>query len=483
MSEPLPSDTQAIDDADVRHSWHPFTQMKEYLGFPRIHIARAQGFWLEDTDGHRYLDGNSSLWTNVHGHNDPDLNAALVEQLNNVAHATMLGLNHPAASRLSARLAGLTGNRLQRVFFTDCGAAGVEAAVKLSLQYWQLTGHPERQGIIAMRNAYHGDTFGTMALGDNGAFHERFRPWFFPVDRMPAPVHEECDGRVTRSDSAASLAALDALLEAKGDRTACLVIEPRVQGSGGMLQQPPGFLKEVERRCRRHGVHLILDEIFVGFGRLGHLLVGEAEGVHADFICLAKGLTAGYMPLAATLASDAIHEAFLGSYDSCKTFFHGHTFTGNPLACAVALRSLEKLEAHIAAGRLQSGIAAFGRAVREAFEGHPHVRELRQMGFTAAITLSPADPTRRWPANQRSAYRICHECRERGVILRPLGDTLLIVPAPTMPPGEIALVVRTAREAVDALAPTLPSETSDPHPAHATGGMGVIGGMGYPAPH
>ncbi|MEY4132812.1 MAG: hypothetical protein RL592_870, partial [Verrucomicrobiota bacterium] len=315
------SSQDALDAADRRLGWHPFTQMREYQDNPRLHLVRGEGSWLIDGEGKRYLDGNASVWTNVHGHNDPDLNRALREQAEKVAHVTLLGLNHPIATELAADLAGLTNGALSRCFYSDNGSNAVEVALKLSFQYWQLVGQEAKRGVISMEGAYHGDTFGTMAVGERSEFHRRFNPWLFAAQTFPAPVHAECAGKVARSDASASLAALKAILERDAATTACVILEPRVQGAAGMVQQPAGFVKAVADLCRQYGVHLILDEVFTGFGRLGALTVSELEGVVPDFLCLAKGLAAGYLPLAATLTSEKIYEAFLGKFSEGKTFF------------------------------------------------------------------------------------------------------------------------------------------------------------------
>ena len=266
------------DAADARHSWHPFTQMREYLDNPRLHIARAKGCWLFDAEGQRYFDGTASLWTNVHGHGDPDLDNAIRAQLDQVAHTTLLGINHPQAAALAEELATLTDGKLSRCFFSDNGSNAVEIALKLSFQYWQLTGKPEKRGVIGLTGGYHGDTFGTMAVGDSSGFHEHFAPWLFPAKHILAPIHVECAGKIIRSDSTQSLAALDALLAAEAERTACVILEPRIQGAAGMVQQPPGFVAAVAERCHRAGVHLILDEVFTGFGRLGSLTAFSSVG-------------------------------------------------------------------------------------------------------------------------------------------------------------------------------------------------------------
>ncbi len=453
MKNPL---TEEIARLDAEHSWHPFTQMREYMAFPRLQIARGEGCRLFDTDGNAYLDANASIWTNTLGHRDPDLDAALREQLDAVAHSTMLGLSSVPSARLAGALSALTGDRLPRVFFSDCGAAAVEVAVKLSFQYWQLVGEPQRRGVVAMSDAYHGDTFGAMALGDCGAFHARFKPWFFPVDRFPAPECVECRGNVSRADASRSLAALEAILKEKSATTACVLIEPEIQGSGGMKLQPPGFVEAVSALCAKYGVHLILDEIFVGFGRTGKFLIEENRpGVDADFVCVGKGLTAGYLPLAATLTKEKIYEAFLGNFDEYKAFFHGHTFTGNPLACAVALKNIEKIRRLIASGTLAETIDCLGRRTEEAFRGHPHVREIRQRGMVAAIDLFAGEGKPAWPVGARVGMNICMRARERGLLLRPLVDTLVFIPPLVISREEIDFLVENTRAAVDDYLKTL----------------------------
>lgn len=453
MKNPL---TEEIARLDAEHSWHPFTQMREYMAFPRLQIARGEGCRLFDTDGNAYLDANASIWTNTLGHRDPDLDAALREQLDAVAHSTMLGLSSVPSARLAGALSALTGDRLPRVFFSDCGAAAVEVAVKLSFQYWQLVGEPQRRGVVAMSDAYHGDTFGAMALGDCGAFHARFKPWFFPVDRFPAPECVECRRNVSRADASRSLAALEAILKEKSATTACVLIEPEIQGSGGMKLQPPGFVEAVSALCVKYGVHLILDEIFVGFGRTGKFLIEENRpGVDADFVCVGKGLTAGYLPLAATLTKEKIYEAFLGNFDEYKAFFHGHTFTGNPLACAVALKNIEKIRRLIASGTLAETIDRLGRRTEEAFRGHPHVREIRQRGMVAAIDLFAGEGKPAWPVGARVGMNICMRARERGLLLRPLVDTLVFIPPLVISREEIDFLVENTRAAVDDYLKTL----------------------------
>jgi adenosylmethionine-8-amino-7-oxononanoate aminotransferase len=441
--------------ADRRHLWHPFTQMQEYLAQPGLAIASGRGGWLTDTEGRSYLDGSASIWTNVHGHNDPDLNAALRRQLDRVAHSTMLGLTHEPGAELAAALAGLAPAGLSRVFYSDNGAGAVEVALKLSFQYWQLVGRPEKRGVIGLAGGYHGDTFGAMAAGDSAFFHARFRPWCFPAAHFPAPRCREWAGRLVEADAAASLQALEALLGEQGGGTACVILEPSVQGAAGMRLQPPGFMAAVARLCREHSVHLIADEVFVAFGRLGPLVVCAEAGVGPDFLCLAKGLTAGYLPLAATLAREEIYSAFLGTYGSGRAFFHGHTFTGNPLAAAVSLENIRKLRPLVEGGILRSRIDCFGRLLDAAFAGHPRVREIRQRGLAAALDLAP-DPgsAAGFPAEARVGRQVCLRARDHGLLLRPLGDSLLLVPPLCLTEAELGELVRRTAAAIEDTLPT-----------------------------
>lgn len=447
--------TDAIDLADRRHNWHPFTPMKEYLANPRLHLVRGEGSWLIDSEGRRYLDGNASVWTNVHGHNDPDLNEAIKNQLTQMAHVTLLGLNHPVATELAEQLSGLTHHALPRCFFSDNGSNAIEVALKLSFQFWQLTGRSEKQGVVSMSGAYHGDTFGTMSAGDHQNFHSRFAPWLFPSHHFIAPQHEECAGKIKSSDFSESLAQLERILKSDSARTACLILEPRIQGAAGMRQQPAGFVKAVAALCKKYDVHLILDEVFTAFGRLGSLTAASMEKVVPDFLCLAKGLTAGYMPLAATLTSEKIFEVFQGEFAEGKTFFHGHTFSGNPLGCAVALASLKKLRPMISSGQLTERSQQLGQEIEKNFSGHPNVAQYRHYGLTGAVDFKPAEGKTAWPVNARVGYQVSLAARRHGLIIRPLGDSILFVPPISIQPHEMTHLALAVRRAMDEVIPTI----------------------------
>ena len=420
--------TEQLDQWDRQHSWHPFSQMQEYCAWPRLQIERGKGSWLWDSEGNRYLDTNASVWTNTFGHNDTDLNNALEAQLKKVAHSTYLGLSHPIAAELGYRICEAAPHGLDRIYYSDNGSNAIEIALKISYQYWQLNGQPQRKRVIGMQGGYHGDTIGTMAVGNSGRFHERFKPWFLDSWHFPAPECHRLNGKVLTADATNSLKTLEDYLKKEAHNVACLIVEPFVQGAAGMMQQPDGFLKAIETLCRKYHIHLILDEVFVAFGRLGTLYACEQEDVNPDFLCLAKGISAGYLPLAATLVRSEIYEAFLGQWTEDRTFFHGHTFTANPLACAVALKNLEKLTALIASGNLSETIETFGDQLSEKLLPHPNVARIRQHGLTALVELVPASGQPKWPIEARMGWQVCLVARKNELILRPLGDSLLLVP-------------------------------------------------------
>ncbi len=452
----LESTDKSVSESDLNrwdrdHSWHPFSQMEEYLGFPPIHIESGRGCWLTDTEGRHYLDATASIWTNVHGHNDVDLHAAIRQQLDKVAHSTMLGLSHPVGTRLARKLVELAPGDLNRAFFSDTGANAVEIALKMSLQYWQLQKRPQKTRIIGLRDSYHGDTVATMAVGDSQTFHRRFRPWFFDTIKCPRPDCEEWNGQLRHADARWSLHILGKLLEKQSGKVAAVILEPSVMGAAGMHLHPPGFLKQAAELCRCHSVHLILDEIFVGFGRTGPMLVCASEGVTPDFLCLAKGLSAGYLPLAATLVREDIYQTFLGPFESFRAFFHGHTFTGNPLGAAVSLASIQKLEPMISSGAIAAKTRRFGQCIAERFENHPNASAIRQRGLCAAIDLvAERDPPNPFPVPDRFGIQVMLHARRHGLLLRPIHDTLLLVPPLSISEEEIDTLIDRTAEALDA---------------------------------
>lgn len=446
---------------DRAHLWHPFTPMKQWRQTDPLVIEKGEECFLFDASGRKFIDGVSSLWCNVHGHRVPAIDAAIVAQLEKIAHTTLLGLSSPPAARLAAALCACAPPGLNKVFYSDAGATAVEVAFKMAAGYWFHTGKQAKNRFIGLAGAYHGDTVGAMSVGYSDLFHRPFQPLTFAVDWFPAPdalrppegaAHPDARGLprgvwpsewqpLTEAVANFSLAKLRLMLEKDAHQTAAVCIEPVMQGAAGMVCQPPDFLKGVERLCRTHNVLLIADEVATGFGRTGHLFACDGEGVAPDLMTLAKGISGGYLPLAATLATDAIEQAFCGELSERRTFFHGHTYTGNPLACAAGLASLALFDKPPAGSDfpdLLSHARESERIIRrtlDALRGNPHVLDVRQRGLMVGIELGRrlADGSvAPFDFSKRTAHAICSALRDEGVIVRPLGDVLVLMPAPAM---------------------------------------------------
>ncbi|MHC5541974.1 adenosylmethionine--8-amino-7-oxononanoate transaminase, partial [Singulisphaera rosea] len=387
MPSTIPRETLA--NWDHAHLWHPFTAQADWAAAEPLIIERGEGVYLFDVQGRRYLDGVSSLWCNVHGHRHPALDAAIREQLDKVAHSTLLGVSHPTAIELARKLVELAPEGLTRVFFSDDGATAVEVALKMAFQYWRQKPDPEpkRTRFLALGGAYHGDTLGDVSVGGVDRFHAMFGPLLFPALRAPSPHCYRCPLELQHPDCGkACLAEVDRLLSAHPGEVAAIVVEPLVQGAAGMIVHPPDYLRGLRELCTKHDVLLIADEVAVGFGRTGTLFACEQEGVTPDLLCLAKGLTGGYLPLAATLTTERVYSAFYGTIADGKTFYHGHTFGGNPLGAAVALANLQVFEDESTLEALEPKIARLTERLEE-FRGLPHVGDARQRGLIAGIEL------------------------------------------------------------------------------------------------
>jgi len=428
--------TTALRDADRAHVWHPFTAMQEYCREEVPIIAAAEGFHLIDTEGRRYLDGTSSLWCNVHGHRVPELDDALRSQIDRVAHSTLLGLANVPSIELARELVAQAPAGLSRVFYSDSGATAVEAALKLAYQYHRQRGDGphERNLFVSLSGAYHGDTIGSVSLGGVELYHKTFGSLLFKTLKVPAPVtYRVPAGHTAESYLAWCDAELERVLRENHEQIAAFVIEPRVQAAAGMLVHPPGYLRRVRELTERYGILLVADEVAVGFGRTGTLFACEQEQVTPDLMCLAKGLTGGYLPLAATLATEQIYEAFLGDWSQGRTFFHGHTYTGNPLGCAVALASLRRFETHRVLENAQQN-AGLLRERLQPLLALPHTGEIRQCGLMVGIELVQDRETREpFPAAWRVGHQVTLAARRRGAIIRPLRDIVVLMPPPAMP--------------------------------------------------
>lgn len=415
-------DTRRWIEADRKHCWHPFTPQSEWTapGHEPLVLVRGEGSWLWDSEGRKYLDGNSSIWTNIHGHNHPTINSAIARQLGEVAHTSYLGFANPRAGELAERLcAFFPAGTLERVFFSDDGSTAIECAMKMAIQYRQLTGETGRTGFIAFDQAYHGDTLGAASLGGVPLFHDRFRRHGVPVS------------------FAAGLDALCSLPEDIVKSAAAVVIEPLIQGVNEMRLWPPGMLRTLRAWCDRHGIHLILDEVMTGFGRTGKMFACLHEGVTPDFLCLAKGLTGGYLPLAATLTTGRIYDAFLG--DAGRAFYYGHSYTANPLGCAAALASLDLFESGKTLERLQPKIAQLAGLLEELKAASPYVHEARRCGFVAGIELRQPDGAP-FPPQRRFGAEVCMAARQHGLLTRPIRDTIVIMPPLSISEDELARI-------------------------------------------
>jgi adenosylmethionine-8-amino-7-oxononanoate aminotransferase len=419
--------SESISELDQRHVWHPFTQQQGWAEELPLVIASAEGTDLIDTAGRRYIDGVSSLWCNVHGHRHPRIDAAIAAQLERVAHTTMLGLTHPPGAELAARLAAIAPPGLDRVFYSESGSAAVEIALKMAFQYFQQAGEERRTSFISLTDAYHGDTLGAVSVGGIELFHGKYAPLLFPAHNCRPG---DADG-------------LERILDLHGEETAAVIVEPLVQGAAGIRVQPPGFLRRVRELTEKHGVLLIADEVATGFGRTGTMFACEQERVAPDLLCLGKGLTGGYLPLAATLTTARIHDGFLGAHEEFRTFFHGHTFTGNPLACAAAIASLELFDSEQTLVRLQPKIRLLGELLGDV-AAMPEVAEVRGRGFMVGIDLGDHDPA------LRLGHRVTLEARERGAIVRPLGETIVLMPPLAISKADLLRLVAIVADSIRA---------------------------------
>lgn len=438
--QPAPSREQLVawDDACV---WHPFTPHSVYRDEDPLMVVAGDGHYLIDADGSRYLDGVSSLWCSLFGHRRPEIDAAIRQQLGRIAHSTFLGNASAPAVQLARRLVALAPAGLTRVFYSDDGSTAVEVAVKMAYQYWQQAdgGHGRgRTAFLTLDNAYHGDTIGAVSVGGIDLFHGRYRSLLFPTIRAPSPYTYRCPAGHTASSYAEwCIAELERLVRANAERLAAVVLEPGVQGAAGMIVQPEGFVRRVREVTRETGTLLILDEVAVGFGRSGRLFASERERVAPDLLCLAKGMTGGYLPMAATLATERIFEAFLGPPAEGRTFFHGHTYTGNQLAAAAALATLDIFERDRVLERLSRTIARLRQALG-GLGGLAAVGEIRQYGLAAGIELVADRASRTpFPPAERRGMRVCRAARRHGVFLRPLGDVVVVMPPLTVTDAEI----------------------------------------------
>ena len=437
--------------------WHPFTQATEWASQDPVIVESADGFFLTDTNGRRYLDGVSSLWCNVHGHGHPAILAALHAQLDRLQHSTMLGLSHVPAIELARRLVDLAPEPLTRVFYSDSGSTAVEVALRMAFQFQIQSGSPGRTRFVTLSEAYHGDTIGSVSLGFSEPFHRGYEPVTFRVSKFDPPFlcapiagRGRCDAASLEAAAAQSLARLEALLEREGETVAAVVMEPLVQGAAGIWPQPPSFVRGVRELCDRFGCLLVCDEVATGFGRTGTMFAVEQTGISPDILCLAKGITGGYLPLAVTLATEKVFGAFSGRPSEYRALFHGHTYGGNPLGCAAALASLDVFASEKTLERAARGAARLASLLDEHIEPLRSTGPVRRVGLMVGFDLwRDAQSAERFETDQRRGHRAVLLAREEGVIVRPLGDTMVLMPPLSLPDDLLERLVVTVARAVE----------------------------------
>ena len=448
--------TRQLADWDRQYLWHPFTQMQEWEQEQPLIIKRGKGAYLIDTEGNRYLDGTSSIWVNLHGHGHPTLNRALTQQLGKIAHSTFLGLSNPPAIELARALIRRAPKGLARVFYSDNGSTAIEIALKMAVQYWQQQ-HPgagPKNTFLHLKLAYHGDTIGAVSVGNIELFHSRFKPLLFPTVEAEPPYCYRCPLKLEYpSCRMACLDPIEQLLKAHHRELAGFVIEPLIQAAAGMVAHPPGYLRRIRDLCTQYRVLLIADEVATGFGRTGKMFACNHEDVTPDLMAVSKGMTGGYMPLAATLTTEEVYKAFLGKYEEFKTFFHGHSYTGNQLGCALALANLEIFQKERTLARLRPKIAAFSRLLRP-LANMEHVGDIRQQGFMAGIELVKTRTTREaYPLEARIGHRVATAARTRGLIIRPIGNVLVLIPPLSTSLVELRNMVETLQLSIEDVSP------------------------------
>ena len=435
---------------DLAVLWHPCTQMKDHETLPPIPIRSGQGVWLEDYTGKRYLDAIASWWVNLFGHGHPYINAALRDQLDRLEHVLLAGFTHAPAIELAERLLRLAPPGLSRCFYADNGSSAVEVALKMSFHYWRNRGQRKKTRFVTLGNSYHGETLGALAVGDVALYKETYAPLLMTPITAPSPdCYQREEGETWAEHSRRKFGAMEAILAEHAEEICAVIVEPLVQCAGHMRMYHPVYLSLLREACDRHGVHLIADEIAVGFGRTGTLFACEQAGIAPDFLCLSKGLTGGYLPLSCVLTTAEIYAAFYDEYTHQRAFLHSHSYTGNPLACRAALATMDLFEREntLVNNRI---LASLMGKVSAAFNDHPRVAEVRQTGMILAIELVKDKLTREpYPWQERRGLRAYWHALRRGVLLRPLGNVLYFMPPYVITPDEIRYLAEVAGEAID----------------------------------
>lgn len=451
-----------LEKADKKYLWHPFTQMKDWLEEKPVIISEGRDCFIKDVYGNWYLDGVSSMWVNVFGHRKVEIDDAIKKQLDSIAHTTTLGLSNVYAIKLAEKLIKIvqqsaiekskvtTASALSKVFYSDNGSTAVEVGLKMAFQYWQHKGFKGKTFFLSLKNAYHGDTIGAVSVGGVDMFHNTFGPLLFKTYKAPSPYCYRCDFALIYPDCKLHcLGKMEDLFKEKSDSIAAVIIEPLVQAAGGMIVSPQGYLKGVRELCAKYNVLLIADEVATGFGRTGRMFACEHEGVLPDIICLSKGLTGGYLPLAATVATDEVYNAFLGEFSELKTFFHGHSYTGNPLACAAALACLDIFEKEKTIETLSPKIALLESALSD-ISRLDHVGNVRNKGLMAGIELVKDKSSKEaYPWEEKMGWRVAGYARQKGVFIRPLGNVIVIMPPLAISLENLEQMLKVIKEGIN----------------------------------
>ncbi|KTT21365.1 adenosylmethionine-8-amino-7-oxononanoate aminotransferase [Pseudomonas oryzihabitans] len=453
---------------DLEVLWHPCTQMKDHEQLPVIPIRRGEGVWLEDFDGNRYLDAVSSWWVNVFGHANPRINDRIKAQVDQLEHVILAGFSHQPVIELSERLVALTPAGLERVFYADNGSSCIEVALKMSYHYWRNVGQPEKRRFVTLTNSYHGETVAAMSVGDVALFTETYQGLLLDTLKVPSPdCYLRPDGMGWEEHSRQMFAHMERTLAEHHASVAAVIVEPLIQGATGMRMYHPVYLRLLREACDRYGVHLIHDEIAVGFGRTGTMFACEQAGIRPDFLCLSKALTGGYLPLAACLTTDEVYQAFYADYHTLRAFLHSHSYTGNPLACAAALATLDIFEQDDVIAANQPLARRMAEATAHLVD-HPQVGEVRQTGMALAIEMT-ADKARRtpYPWQERRGLAVYQHALSRGALLRPLGNVVYFLPPYVITPEQIDFLAEVATQGIDLATRTSVSVAlSDLHPNH-----------------
>ncbi|HKU88598.1 MAG TPA: adenosylmethionine--8-amino-7-oxononanoate transaminase [Steroidobacteraceae bacterium] len=437
-------------ERDLRHVWHPCTQMKDHESVPLIPLRSGSGVWLADFAGKRYVDGISSWWVNLFGHANPTINAAIREQLERLEHAIFAGFTHEPAVTLAEELVRIAPAGLDRCFFADNGSAAIEVAIKMSFHFWRNSGHSKKTRFVTLANSYHGETLGALAVGNVDLYKSIYRPLLMDVITVPSPDSFAREPGVSEAEHAERMfAAMEATLTQHAGEIAAVIVEPLVQCAGGMRMYDPRYLQLLRAACDRHGVHLIADEIAVGFGRTGTLFACEQAGIRPDYLCLSKGLTGGYLPLSVVMTTEAVYAAFYDEYVKLNAFLHSHSYTGNPLACAAANATLRIFREQDVLERNRATARRLAASV-EHLRDHRHVAEIRQRGMILAIELVKDRASREpWPWQERRGLRIYRHALEHGALIRPIGTTVYFMPPYVIEQAEIDLLARVATSGID----------------------------------